>query len=112
MLPPLGLVLIGQEGLLWPLFGSSNQLLAGLSLVVVAAWLFQQGRLWWPVAVPMVLVLAITALSLVLNVATYLEQGKLLLAVLATALLGLELWVVAEGVAAVRRHRRALASAP
>jgi carbon starvation protein len=112
VLPPLGLVLIGQEGLLWPLFGSSNQLLAGLSLVVVAAWLFQQGRLWWPVAVPMVLVLAITALSLVLNVATYLEQGKLLLAVLATALLGLELWVVAEGVAAVRRPRRALARAP
>lgn len=110
VLPPLVLVLAGQERLLWPLFGSSNQLLAGLSLVVVSVWLFKQRRPWWPLALPMLLVLALTALALVLNVATYIEQGKYLLAVLGVVLLGLELWVSLEGILAVRRHRASLST--
>ncbi len=107
VLPALALVLAGQERLLWPLFGSSNQLLAGLSLVVISVWLFKRGKPWLPLAIPMVLVLAITALALVFNVATYIEQGKILLACVGILLLALELWVMAEGVLAVRKLRAA-----
>src|SRR5690606_34761448 len=41
---PLALYLSGKEKALWPLFGATNQLLAGLSLVVVTVWLRKSGR--------------------------------------------------------------------
>ena len=37
---PLLLILGGRAGDLWHLFGSTNQLLAGLSLTVAMVWLF------------------------------------------------------------------------
>ncbi len=106
VIPPLIMVLAGQERLLWPLFGSSNQLLAGLSLVVVTVWLIKLRRPWIYVGVPMAIVLAITILALVINISTYIDQGKYLLAVVGAILLALEVWVMVEGVLAVRKIRR------
>ena len=40
----LGLVLTGTWVYLWQLFGASNQLLAGLSLLIVTVWLVSTGR--------------------------------------------------------------------
>jgi carbon starvation protein len=40
----LGLVLTGTWVYLWQLFGASNQLLAGLSLLIVTVWLASTGR--------------------------------------------------------------------
>ncbi|HJV03741.1 MAG TPA: carbon starvation CstA 5TM domain-containing protein, partial [Actinomycetota bacterium] len=44
MLLVLGLVLTGTWVYLWQLFGASNQLLAGLSLLIVTVWLVSTGR--------------------------------------------------------------------
>lgn len=46
--------------LLWPLFGTSNQLLAGISLLLIAIWLKKQGRNYALVLIPMIFVMFMT----------------------------------------------------
>ncbi|MEC8927694.1 MAG: carbon starvation protein A, partial [Verrucomicrobiota bacterium] len=48
----------GKGGLtLWPLFGATNQLLAGLSFLVITFYLWRRGRAIWFLAIPMVFML-------------------------------------------------------
>ncbi|MFA1818759.1 carbon starvation protein A [Virgibacillus oceani] len=46
--------------LLWPLFGTSNQLLAAISLTLIAVWLKRLGRNYVVVIVPMIFVMVMT----------------------------------------------------
>lgn len=48
----------------WTLFGASNQLLAGLTLIAVTVWLESDGRRAWFTRIPMALVLGITLWAL------------------------------------------------
>ncbi len=48
----------------WTLFGSSNQLLAGLTLLGITVWLKRSGRPYWFTLLPMLFVMAITVWSL------------------------------------------------
>ena len=74
-LAPLGFLLAGSQGrfkLFWSLFGTSNQLLASLSLLAISVWLYRgggkrRGRVPWFTVVPMGLVMAVTVTSLVLQ---------------------------------------------
>jgi carbon starvation protein len=50
----------------WPIFGSSNQLLASLILLGICVWLFKTGKQIWYVVIPMLLMLVMTIWSLVL----------------------------------------------
>ena len=52
----------------WTLFGTSNQLLAGLTLLSISVWLRRQGRRCWFTLAPAVFVLTITVWSLALQV--------------------------------------------
>ena len=108
---PMLLVLGGQERALWPLFGASNQLLAGLSLVVVTVWLYRNGKAWRYAGVPMVIVLLVACAAMTINLMHYLAQGNYLLLVIGALMLALEVWVVIEGIAAMRRHREQAAVA-
>ena len=68
---PLAFLLAADQGsyrLFWTLFGTSNQLLAALSLLAITVWLRRIGKPIWFTAIPMVLVLAVTLVSLVLQV--------------------------------------------
>ncbi len=68
---PLSLLLLSDVGsyrLFWTLFGTSNQLLAGLSLLVVSVWLRKTGRRYHYTLVPGLFVLAVTLTALVLQV--------------------------------------------
>ena len=48
----------GKGGLLlWPLFGATNQLLAGLSFLVITFYLWRRGRAIWFLAIPMIFML-------------------------------------------------------
>lgn len=58
----------GAYRLFWVLFGTSNQLLAGLTLLGVSVWLHRSGRRSAYVFLPMVFVLLVTLSSLVLQV--------------------------------------------
>ncbi|MFB4169536.1 carbon starvation protein A [Virgibacillus sp. JSM 102003] len=46
--------------LLWPLFGTSNQLLAGISLLLISIWLKRQGRNYMITFLPMVFLMFMT----------------------------------------------------
>ncbi|NUQ78202.1 MAG: carbon starvation protein A [Polyangiaceae bacterium] len=52
----------------WTLFGTSNQLLAALTLLAVTVWLRREKRRVWYTAVPMVFVMAITLWALVVQI--------------------------------------------
>lgn len=54
--------------LFWTLFGTSNQLLAGLTLLGVAVWLRRTGRKCWYVVLPMIFVMTITSVALCLQI--------------------------------------------
>jgi carbon starvation protein len=71
-LVPMGLILGSEAGsyrLFWTLFGTSNQLLAGLSLISISAWLKRSGRRAWYTLYPAGFVLTITIWSLCKQVA-------------------------------------------
>lgn len=57
----------GSYRLFWTLFGSSNQLLAALSLLAITVWMRRQGRRTWYTFYPMLAVMAVTLTSLVLQ---------------------------------------------
>jgi carbon starvation protein len=70
-LVPLAFLLMAGEGayrLFWVLFGTSNQLLAALSLLGISVWLRRTGRPSLFTVVPMVFVMTVTLWSLVLQV--------------------------------------------
>ena len=45
---------------IWPVFGATNQLLAGLALLAVTVWLKRTGRTWQFVGAPMVFMIGMT----------------------------------------------------
>lgn len=105
VLLPFLLIAGGKAGDLWVLFGSTNQLLAGLSLTLVTVWLIRMGRTWYHVGIPMVLVLVVAGIAMATKLGQFIEAGDYLLAVIGSVVLALEVWVVLEGIVAIKRHR-------
>jgi carbon starvation protein len=91
---PLVLVLVAPKGswrTFWTLFGTSNQLLAALSLLGVSVWLKKDGRRFWFTLTPAVLVAIVTLSSLALQCAEGLTSSATVLMrvnALVAALLG------------------------
>ncbi len=88
---------------IWPLFGTTNQLLAGLTLLIVSLFLLRLRRPAWVTVVPMSFVLVMTTWAMVLNLIRYRSESQTLLLVVGSAIFVLELWLLFEAVAAVRR---------
>ena len=81
---------------LWVLFGTTNQLLAGLALLTATVYLVGIKRPTWPTAVPMVIMLAITFWALLLNLKGYIADGKTVLIVMGSAILLIALGLIVE----------------
>lgn len=97
----------GSGGLiLWPLFGSINQLLAGLSFLVVAFFLLRGKRpigFLVPPAVIMLIMPAWATLWEMFSAQGWLAQGHYLLLVFGLVVLFLQAVMVWEGVRVIRR---------
>jgi carbon starvation protein len=50
--------------MIWPVFGSTNQLIAGLALLAIACWLRSLGRNAFFVIIPMIIMIGVTSWSL------------------------------------------------
>lgn len=112
---PLLFLTIGKRGsfqMFWTLFGTSNQLLASLSLLAISVWLYRggggrRGQVPWFTLVPMGLILAVTVTSLVLQArplfTAALGSTPWINGVVAVTLLSLATVLLGYGVAAVRR---------
>jgi carbon starvation protein len=55
----------------WTLFGTSNQLLAALTLLAITRWLMRTGRNYWITLAPMLFVLTVTLWALILQFANF-----------------------------------------
>ena len=95
----------GQGGLaLWPLFGTTNQLVAGVTLLVVSIWLKQQGRPTIYTLAPMIAVAAVTAWAMIGNLLDYYANFETLwlLSLSGTLILALDVWILLEGFRVLR----------
>ncbi len=87
----------GKGGmLLWPMFGATNQLLAGLSFLVVCFWLWRRKLPIWFAAIPGVFMLLMPAWAMLSDMGKWHAQGKTLLVVVGVVVLVLEAWMIVE----------------
>ncbi|MCP5059135.1 MAG: carbon starvation protein A [bacterium] len=90
----------GKGGLiLWPLFGTTNQLVAGVTLLVVSVWLRKQGKPVVYTLIPMLLVGLATVVAMTGEVISYYQafSERWLLAISGSTILVLDVWVMLEG---------------
>ncbi len=113
VLMPLGMALLpggGERGYtfgrLWQLFGTTNQLTAGLALAVVAVWVTRNGRNPLAVVAPLVFLLTMTTWALVLNLQNFIRDRDVVLGLLDAIIMGLAVWLIVEAVMAMRSARR------
>src|SRR5699024_2272459 len=96
----------GSGGMLiWPLFGTTNQLMAALTLAIIAIMLLRRGRSPLPALVPLVFVGAVTVYALFIQLGTFYRDQNWLLLVLDVVILIAAVWVIIESVGAMRRAR-------
>lgn len=97
----------GSGGLLiWPLFGTTNQLMAGLTLGILAVMLLRKGRNVVPIVLPMVFVLVMTVYALFVQLGTFYSDRNWLLLALDIIILIAALWVIVETFGAMNRARK------
>ncbi len=96
--------------LIWPLFGTTNQLLAGLTLLVVSVILVKLGRPARYTLVPMVFVTGMALLAALYQLWDLYTGGKYLLLFLDLLIVIAAVFVVLEATAALMRERRARAA--
>jgi carbon starvation protein len=79
------------------LFGSANQLLAALALLLVTIYLKRKGGLKFIVTVlPCIIMLVITSWAMVKNEIRFYEQGNWLLVVIGGGIFALAIWMTFE----------------
>ncbi|GAI84756.1 unnamed protein product, partial [marine sediment metagenome] len=87
--------------ILWPLFGSSNQILAALALLVVTLYLKRKGgRKFLVTAVPCLIMLVITNWAMVRNEMIFINKKNWLLVTIGAGIFALALWMTVEAVIA------------
>ena len=94
--------------LLWPLFGATNQLLAGLAFLVITFWLWRRALPVWFIVIPTLFMLILPGIAMSMNVVTFVKDSQWLLAALGLATIALQLWIIFEAVAAWPRARGVL----
>ncbi|WP_018253341.1 carbon starvation CstA family protein [Salinispora mooreana] len=90
-------------GVLWRLFGTTNQLTAGLALAVIAVWVLRRRRNPVAVVVPLVFLLAMTTWALIVQLREFVRADEWVLAPLDAIIFVLAVWLIVEAVLALRR---------
>jgi carbon starvation protein len=99
----------GKGGLiLWPLFGTTNQLVASVTLLIVSIWLQKLGRPIRYTLAPMLFVGVATAIAMFGELQGYFAnfEQQWLLAGIGSLILALDFWVVYEGLRMLTRGRQ------
>ncbi len=99
----------GGQGamVLWPMFGSLNQLMAALALGVVTVYLFTRKRPVIYTLIPMIFVLIITLWAMVKNILLFYQQKEYLVAILSAVILLLTGWLLISSFRALIKTRQA-----
>lgn len=92
----------GKGGLLlWPLFGATNQLLAGFAFLVTSFYLWRRGKPVWFVVLPMIIMIVLPGWALVWQLFNgqsgwLWDSSKRLVMSIGLITLGLQVWMVIE----------------
>jgi carbon starvation protein len=113
---PAYFLTVSEEGSyikFWTLFGASNQLLAGLTLLSITVWLYRSRRRVWFTLLPMMFVLTITLWSLIRLTISNLRDSagvdvKMFNALSALVLVLLALYLTLTALVKVRVERRTM----
>lgn len=100
----------GAGGLmLWPLFGATNQLLAGLAMMVATFYLWRRNKAIAFLAIPTLLMMMVPGWAMTYDlVNNWIPQGKILLSTFGIGILGLQVWMFVEAALVWRRARGVL----
>jgi len=90
--------------LLWPLFGATNQLVAGLTLLIITIYLRRTGKPVIYTFIPMVFLILITIASMVLSFGTFHHNYVLL--ILSAITLAFAVWLILEAILVLRNEKK------
>ncbi|HZW59267.1 MAG TPA: carbon starvation protein A [Woeseiaceae bacterium] len=97
----------GSGGLvIWPLFGSTNQILAGLTLLVISVMLIKLGRPARYTLLPMIFVMITSSWAAVLKLIEFWQAGNWLLVTIDAIVLITSVMVILEAASVIARFRR------
>ncbi|MBP2367073.1 carbon starvation CstA family protein [Pseudonocardia parietis] len=97
----------GEGGMvIWPLFGTTNQLLAALTLAIMTVMLVRKRRPYLPVLLPLLFVLVMTVYALLVQIVEFYNEGNWLLLGMDIVILVAAVWVVVESATAIGRARK------
>jgi len=99
------LALSGTWSAIWPIFGASNQLLAGLALLGATAWLAHMGKKYTATMYPMIFMIIVTVVALLTMVFQNFAKGNYLLGGMSLVLLILAGFVINEGMKAINKFK-------
>lgn len=104
----------GKGGLiLWPLFGATNQLLAGLAFLVIAFWLWRRKLPVWFIVPAMLFMLVMPAAAMMMELPRWIgaDSPNWVVIFVAAATLALEAWMIVEAILLWPRARGQLEAA-
>ncbi len=87
---------------LWPLFGTTNQLLAGLALLVLTIYLLRKKRSIKAALIPFIFMVVMDGWAMLINITKFATTGKIFLLVLAIIIFALLIWMIIETLIAAK----------
>jgi carbon starvation protein len=100
----------GGALIIWPLFGTSNQLLGALTLMVLTVYLIKLKRPIWVTIIPLTFLIVMTIPALIIQLRQFWEAQNWLLIIMDLLILGASILVALEAVAAYGRARKEAAA--
>jgi carbon starvation protein len=92
--------------IIWPLFGTTNQLLGALTLLVLSTLLMKLGRPVVYTLAPLSFLLVMTIWGLIFQARKFYDDGNYFLVTVDLIILGAAIWVALEALGALARARK------
>src|SRR5699024_1483687 len=96
--------------LLWPLFGTSNQLLAGISLLLISIWLKRAGRNYAITLIPMIFLMFMTLYAMFQQVvfqwSWFGSESNWLLFTFGAIIFVFAVWIILTAFATLTRNKK------
>lgn len=89
--------------ILFPLFGATNQLLAGLALLVITIYLARRKSPVGYTMIPMVFMILMTGWAMIINLTNYFNTGNWLLFFIGLITILLEIWMITESAIVMKK---------